>query len=290
MGNKNPAEWFVIVQGNRLGPYSADQVAALARTREVQLDDRVTSPKLQGTTVSVQEFVSAVEIQNRNSPQSLRPFSAPPRPPEETTQIGIALPKDEGDPTADLLSALQAVREKQVQAKLTAPTPEEWGSFSRKRPSVSRQAFLVAGVFGCLGILVWGTYSITRQPERHLAENHPAEPATKQVPATTPPPEPATPVKFGSIQVISGGTKRTITPAPQSLPPTRTVEPPVEPPPILRNYENPPVEPHQGDTPPPPAPIEDPNRGADGQLSPPPNEGQPTELKTAPSQEITPDP
>lgn len=194
MDSHSLAEWYLDIEGKPVGPYSLDQIEAFIREGRVRSQHRISSHTL-GRWISVQELLQQMAeragLPKQGPPPP--PFSPPPRPREvEDMTTGILKRPAElasKDPAQSLLASLQAVRERNTIAKLTPPSPREWGQVARPaQAKMTTQVWLIASVTSLLWVGVWGVTHIMKTSEPAAAPQSQAQ-AVAPAPVA-PPPQP----------------------------------------------------------------------------------------------------
>ncbi|MBC7692521.1 MAG: hypothetical protein H7222_12220 [Methylotenera sp.] len=161
------AEWYLVVEGTKTGPYTPEQIAGLLQEGEILAHHRATSDRLNGDSISVKELVTAFQKAVSDS------FKAPPRPSEIDSASTIVPPIPEGqDTTQNLFDALKAAKEKQ---QGTQPSKNHAASLdvthaARRANELKPQIVLiiVLGVAFCVAV-----FALTRllRSETPVADN-----------------------------------------------------------------------------------------------------------------------
>lgn len=166
-------EWFLDLDGNKAGPYTAEQIETFLSEGEILSRHRVFSTRMGSNTVTVGEFVGALQIQRAQA--SSRPihrdhFTPPPRPAEDATSLRIQRPTAaelnepieelSRDPAEDLFEALQALRDRNVQNKPLEMPTENWGSSAQPHFRIGRSAWLMAAAVSIGCTVVWGLLKV----------------------------------------------------------------------------------------------------------------------------------
>src|SRR5437763_1874403 len=113
----NQIQWYLDVNGKKVGPFSQDQLAGLLRDGEILPTQKVTADHIGG------HWVDVTEVAHPDGP-TLSGFRAPPRPPEHKPEPGHKPIGD--DPALGLFDTLQAAKEKSANAPARPlGTPEE---------------------------------------------------------------------------------------------------------------------------------------------------------------------
>ncbi len=151
------AEWYVEIGNRKAGPYTPDQIKGLLEDQEVRPHDRVTSDRLDGEWISVQELLAAYDEAVKRS----QSFQAPPRPSEieKTPVLGIQLHNSQ-DLAQNLFDALRVAKEKKVSSKMTPVSPQEWGTVAQRRGLVPPQVWLILTLTVILGVSVYGIMKV----------------------------------------------------------------------------------------------------------------------------------
>jgi len=239
MGTRTPSsgtsEWFLDVQGKKIGPYSAEQIAGLLSDKEIRADHRVTSDRLKGEWIEVRQLVSQMARASGGK------FAPPPRP--ATLDPGLLAPasasppqiKQEApdDPTRDLFDSLQAARDKMAQSKLNPGTSASWSSSSKRSKidhRIQPQIILLAGIIVVLGAALWGVSSLLQRTGQNIqqASTSGAKPASTPLralgqPTVVPPPLSATSPAKPAVSLFPAQT-RVILPAPKLVAPPKPAQ------------------------------------------------------------------
>ena len=209
MSSPLPPEWYLEIEGKRSGPFTAEQVEGFLQDREILARHQVFSPRRPDQRMSAGEFVEALKHQREKTVgASGAPRGVPPGPPkafhppnkprsmDERTGIIQANKAAAADPTQHLFDALQAVRERQVQTKLSAPTEAEWGTLARTQPARRSQLTLILTLAALLGVSVWGLNRLLTKKGEPTTASAPTVSETAPIPkgmeVREPPPAPPT--------------------------------------------------------------------------------------------------
>jgi hypothetical protein len=220
----NPsAEWFLEVHGTKTGPYTVEHIHALLTEGQISPLLRVTSDRLSGEWITVQEMLQAY-----SSSKISGEFQPPPRPDDIEKALGSSSAERQSeDATLGLFDALQAAREKKHQSVLSQQRVSSnvemgWAGGSRSSRSVPPQLWLILSLFMVLSAAVWGLMKI----------------ASKSFPqggagvASSSPVKDVSPASGAASQSASSAPAAVANPAPVSRPvpvrpaPTRAANPP----------------------------------------------------------------
>jgi hypothetical protein len=213
-----PTEWFLEVQGTRTGPYTPEQLVGLLEDGEIPPQTRVTTERLNGEWISIEELAHALAPPPAEAPArgGRIGFQPPPRPSEKELRPS----EDSGanparDPTNGLFDALLAARERKTAAKLLPPEAGEWGTPARTPFRLPRQAALIAVLVALLGLSIYGLVRLT---SKTVTTGAPVAGATPPPPPPPLPPAPASvdtgettpaPTPAAKSMIFSTGTPRT---------------------------------------------------------------------------------
>lgn len=100
------SEWFLEVEGKRIGPYTIEHILGLLQEGEILPYHRVTSDSVGAEWMSVQELKNLIKAQ----PGGGMLFQPPPRPVALDTPAESRVSSDGSDPTLSLFDALQSVK------------------------------------------------------------------------------------------------------------------------------------------------------------------------------------
>ena len=198
MSTALPPEWYLEIEGRKSGPYTADQIEGFLKDREILPRHRVFSPRRPDQLMTAGEFVSAIQHQRQMSaggatatpPSKPRAFQPPNKPQDMDERTGIIKVDTaaRADPTQHLFDALQAVRERQTQAKLNPPADLEWGSLARTTPARRSQLLLTATLTSLLAVSVWGLNRLLQRGPASIERPEKMADGTKDQPTSAPKP------------------------------------------------------------------------------------------------------
>lgn len=124
------SDWFLDRDGNKSGPFTAEQVQNLLNSGEINEQHKVTAEWLCGEWITVADLIAgykAAQVSTNTAPaaaasapipttaHSSGPFHPPPRPPElEQPDFNATNAPMKADTTIELFDVLQAAREKKA--------------------------------------------------------------------------------------------------------------------------------------------------------------------------------
>jgi hypothetical protein len=158
------AEWFLEVEGNKTGPYTAEQILGLLTDGEILSHHRITSERVGNEWITAAELASVLQ-KDSTTPQTEQTkeipgpgtFQPPPRPADIEKPRDTELTTDNSpDPAISLFDTLQVARDRKA-AKFAPPAPAaEWSKISKPRWKPKPQFWFILGSSIFLILAVWG--------------------------------------------------------------------------------------------------------------------------------------
>lgn len=187
---RTPApQWYLEVEGKRAGPFDLGQIQGLLADGEILPNTPVSQSPDTGPWLKAADLAAAngdhqaIEHPAESSSPSVLTATTVstsgaagsgsghlPNRPSDGVSLEPTHRKPEGeDTTTQIFDVLQAMKDRKMAKKLTAPHPQEWGQLARGASASSRrlppQVLVIGAIASFLCISLWGVSRILDRGE-----------------------------------------------------------------------------------------------------------------------------